>query len=607
MCGIVSYIGHRKAVPVLIEGLEKLEYRGYDSAGIATVLDGRIWCEKAVGRISVVAGRVEGKNIPSAVGIGHIRWATHGRPSDINSHPHTDCSGRFAVAHNGIIENFAELKAELQEKGHEFKSQTDTEVLPHLLEELYQGDLVGAVRQAVARLEGSYALAILSSEEPDKIVAVRKDSPLVVGLGQGENFLASDVTAILEYTRDVYILENGDMAVITADGVQLTDREGLPIQREIFHVEWDPVRAEKGGYDHFMLKEIHEQPRALCDTMAGRLKTDHVELAEVSISPETIKALPKIFIVACGTSYHAGMVGKYVIEKLARIPVEVDFASEFRYRDPMLKPEDLVIVISQSGETADTMAALREAKRVGSRILAITNVVGSSVAREADDIIYTWAGPEISVASTKAYTTQVLSLVMLALYFGQVRGTINHEEAEELFTALRLLPEQVETILEQAPAIKAIADRIAQNEHVFFIGRSIDHGVALEGALKLKEISYLHAEAYAAGELKHGPLALITNGVPVIALATQDDVYDKMRSNIQEVKAREGYVIAVANEGNEDVANFADEVFYIPRTVKAASAILTVIPLQFLAYYVSLARGCDVDKPRNLAKSVTVE
>jgi glucosamine--fructose-6-phosphate aminotransferase (isomerizing) len=607
MCGIVSYIGHRKAVPVLIEGLEKLEYRGYDSAGIATVLDGRIWCEKAVGRISVVAGRVEGKNIPSAVGIGHIRWATHGRPSDINSHPHTDCSGRFAVAHNGIIENFAELKAELQEKGHEFKSQTDTEVLPHLLEELYQGDLVGAVRQAVARLEGSYALAILSSEEPDKIVAVRKDSPLVVGLGQGENFLASDVTAILEYTRDVYILENGDMAVITADGVQLTDREGLPIQREIFHVEWDPVRAEKGGYDHFMLKEIHEQPRALCDTMAGRLKTDHVELAEVSISPETIKALPKIFIVACGTSYHAGMVGKYVIEKLARIPVEVDFASEFRYRDPMLKPEDLVIVISQSGETADTMAALREAKRVGSRILAITNVVGSSVAREADDIIYTWAGPEISVASTKAYTTQVLSLVMLALYFGQVRGTINHEEAEELFTALRLLPEQVETILEQATAIKTIADKIAQNEHVFFIGRSIDHGVALEGALKLKEISYLHAEAYAAGELKHGPLALITNGVPVIALATQDDVYDKMLSNIQEVKAREGYVIAVANEGNEDVANFADEVFYIPRTVKAASAILTVIPLQFLAYYVSLARGCDVDKPRNLAKSVTVE
>ncbi|NLY50564.1 MAG: glutamine--fructose-6-phosphate transaminase (isomerizing) [Firmicutes bacterium] len=607
MCGIVSYIGHRKAVPVLIEGLEKLEYRGYDSAGIATVLDGRIWCEKAVGRISVVAGRVEGKNIPSAVGIGHIRWATHGRPSDINSHPHTDCSGRFAVAHNGIIENFAELKAELQEKGHEFKSQTDTEVLPHLLEELYQGDLVGAVRQAVARLEGSYALAILSSEEPDKIVAVRKDSPLVVGLGQGENFLASDVTAILEYTRDVYILENGDMAVITADGVQLTDREGLPIQREIFHVEWDPVRAEKGGYDHFMLKEIHEQPRALCDTMAGRLKTDHVELAEVSISPETIKALPKIFIVACGTSYHAGMVGKYVIEKLARIPVEVDFASEFRYRDPMLKPEDLVIVISQSGETADTMAALREAKRVGSRILAITNVVGSSVAREADDIIYTWAGPEISVASTKAYTTQVLSLVMLALYFGQVRGTINHEEAEELFTALRLLPEQVETILEQATAIKTIADKIAQNEHVFFIGRSIDHGAALEGALKLKEISYLHAEAYAAGELKHGPLALITNGVPVIALATQDDVYDKMLSNIQEVKAREGYVIAVANEGNEDVANFADEVFYIPRTVKAASAILTVIPLQFLAYYVSLARGCDVDKPRNLAKSVTVE
>ncbi|MDK2854865.1 MAG: hypothetical protein PWQ86_78 [Bacillota bacterium] len=607
MCGIVGYIGYRKAVPILIEGLKKLEYRGYDSAGVAAVVDGGIWLEKAVGRLSVVAERVREKDLPARVGIGHTRWATHGRPSDVNAHPHTDCTGRFAVAHNGIIENYAELKAELEEKGHTFKSQTDTEVLAHLLEELYRGDLVQAVRQMAARLEGSYALAILSADEPDKVVAVRKDSPLIVGLGRGENFLASDIPAILEHTREVYILQNGDMAVLTAEGVELTDTKGLPVQREIFHVKWDPVQAEKGGYDHFMLKEIFEQPRALRDTMAGRLKNGHVELSEVNIDDEAIRALPKIFIVACGTAYHAGLVGKYVLEKLARIPVEVDIASEFRYREPLLRPEDLVIIISQSGETADTLAALREAKKVGSRILAITNVVGSSVAREADDVIYTWAGPEIAVASTKAYTTQVLSLVMLAVRFGLARGTLGAEEAERITAALRLLPDQVQKILEQAPTVKALAEKVARSEHAFFIGRSIDYGVAMEGALKLKEISYLHAEAYAAGELKHGTLALITRGVPVIALATQPDIYEKMLSNIQEVKAREGHVIAVAHEGDRGIARLADEVFYIPRTVKAASAILTVVPLQLLAYYAAVARGCDVDKPRNLAKSVTVE
>ncbi|BCV24378.1 glutamine--fructose-6-phosphate transaminase (isomerizing) [Gelria sp. Kuro-4] len=607
MCGIVGYIGHRKAVPVLIEGLKKLEYRGYDSAGVAAVVDGRIWLEKAVGRLSVVEERLRDKDIPARVGIGHTRWATHGRPSDANAHPHTDCTGRFAVAHNGIIENYADLKAELEEKGHTFKSQTDTEVLAHLLEDLYKGDLVRAVRQMVARLEGSYALAVLAADEPDKVVAVRKDSPLVVGLGRGENFLASDIPAILEHTREVYILQNGDMAVLTAGGVELTDTKGLPIAREVFHVKWDPVQAEKGGYEHFMLKEIFEQPRALRDTMAGRLKNSHVELSEVGIDDESIRALPKAFIVACGTAYHAGLVGKYVLEKLARLPAEVDIASEFRYRDPLLRPEDLVIIISQSGETADTLAALREAKQVGSRILAITNVVGSSVAREADDIIYTWAGPEIAVASTKAYTTQVLALVLLAVRFGLARGTLSAEKAEEITAALRLLPDQVQEILEQAPAIKALAEKVSESEHAFFIGRSIDYGVAMEGALKLKEISYLHAEAYAAGELKHGTLALITRGVPVIALATQPDIYEKMLSNIQEVKAREGHVIAVAHEGDRGITRLADEVFYIPRTVKPASAVLTVIPLQLLAYYAAVARGCDVDKPRNLAKSVTVE
>jgi len=607
MCGIVGYIGKRPAIPVLLDGLKKLEYRGYDSAGIAVMEQNAITTCKTVGKLAVLEEKLGNDYSQSTIGIGHTRWATHGRPSDINAHPHCNRDGKFAVVHNGIIENYLELKEWLIEQGHTFISETDTEVLPHLVEHFYQGDLVNAVREMLKKLKGSFAILVMSCQNPDVLVAARKDSPMVVGLGEDELFIASDIPAILSYTRKTYIIEDGEMVLLTKNGVEVTDFAGKKREKQVFEVKWDAVAAEKGGYDHFMLKEIHEQPRALRDTLVGRLEDERVVLQEVNLTAEELKNFQKIFIVACGTAWHAGLVGKNLIERWVRLPVEVDIASEFRYRSPLVDEHTLVVVISQSGETADTLAALREAKRKGSRVVAVTNVVGSSVAREAHDVIYTWAGPEIAVASTKAYTTQLEGMVLLGLYLAQIRGTLSKEKIHEVITALRKIPAQAQEVLDEAEHIKEFAQSFVEVEDTFFIGRSLDWNVAMEGALKLKEISYIHAEAYAAGELKHGTLALITNETPVIALATQMDVYEKTLSNIIEVRARDAQVIGITFKGNTDLAKSVDHVIYIPETIAELAPILTVIPLQLLAYYVSVARGCDVDKPRNLAKSVTVE
>ncbi|MEW6660800.1 MAG: glutamine--fructose-6-phosphate transaminase (isomerizing) [Bacillota bacterium] len=608
MCGIVGYVGHQQAAPILLEGLKKLEYRGYDSAGIVAMEDQQLKVVKREGKLGSLADALNGDTPKGSTGIGHTRWATHGKPSDSNAHPHLDCQGQIAVVHNGIIENFQPLKEWLVEQGHSFRSETDTEVLPHLVEQFYQGDLLAAVRQAVARLEGSYAMAVLCAHDPGKIVVVRKDSPLIIGLGQGENFLASDIPALLNHTRDTLILEDHEVAVLTAEEATIYDKNGQLVAREPFHVQWDLQAAEKAGYPHFMLKEIHEQPRALRDTIGGRVKEDGtVLLPEVRLTPEQVRSLHKVAVVACGTAAHAGMVGKYIIEKLVRMPVEVDIASEFRYRDPLVDENTLTVIISQSGETADTLAGLRAAKLRGSRIVAVTNVVGSSIAREAHDVIYTMAGPEIAVASTKAYVTQLEAMYLLAGFLGQARGTITPETAIELTKALQNLPQQVHDVLAHESSIKKWAERMSQWEDTFFIGRGLDYAVALEGSLKLKEISYIHAEAYAAGELKHGTLALIIEGVPVIALATQPDLYDKMISNITEVKARGAHVTAITLPGNKEIAKAVDEVFYLPEANPLITPVLTVVPLQLLAYYAAVYRDCDVDKPRNLAKSVTVE
>jgi glucosamine--fructose-6-phosphate aminotransferase (isomerizing) len=609
MCGIVGYIGPKEAVSILIDGLEKLEYRGYDSAGVAIPGDDSIEVLKKEGKLGNLRDNLNGHSYSANVGIGHTRWATHGRPSDENAHPHTDCTGKFAVVHNGIIENYLSLKEWLQSQGHVFKSQTDTEVLPHLIEQFYEGDLVDAILKAVAKLEGSFAMAVVSSHEPNKLVAVRQDSPLVVGLGEGEYFLASDIPALLKHTRMTYILNDGEVAVLENDQVEVMDLSRNRIKKKVLEVNWEAGQAEKGGYDHFMLKEIHEQPKALRDTLSGRISHDssEVTLDEVKITPEEIRGLKKIFITACGTAYHAGVVGKYVIEKLVRLPVEVDIASEFRYRRPIIEPGTLVIIISQSGETADTLAALREAKRQGARIVAVTNVVGSSVSREADDVIYTWAGPEIAVASTKAYTTQLASMYLLAIHLAAVRGTLPAGEIEEILREMKNLAAKAQTIVDDTVEIKDFAREISTCGALFYLGRGLDYAVAMEGSLKLKEISYIHAEAYAAGELKHGTLALIEDNVPVVALATQKDLFDKMVSNIQEVNARGAAVLALAMEGHREVEKVADKTIYIPQTHPILAPILTVIPLQLLAYHTAVARGCDVDKPRNLAKSVTVE
>ncbi|WP_435922575.1 glutamine--fructose-6-phosphate transaminase (isomerizing) [Paenibacillus sp. DYY-L-2] len=610
MCGIVGYIGKRDTQKVLLEGLKKLEYRGYDSAGIAVFTPDGLQIAKSIGRLANLESKLEGAPLVGSAGIGHTRWATHGKPSDVNSHPHTDHSQKFSVVHNGIIENYLELKEELIGQGFEFVSETDTEVISHLVAREYEGDIVKAVQKAITFMRGAFALGVLTEYEPNKLVAVRQASPLIIGLGEGENFIGSDIPAILNYTRNVYILNDGEMAVLTEDAVELMTIEGNFISREMISVDWDAVTAEKGGFDHFMLKEIHEQPKAYRDTMRGRIDESgrKVLLPNLKLTEEKIRSITNIHIVACGTAYHAGLVGGAAIERLIRVPVAFDVASEYRYRSPLITPETLVIVVSQSGETADTLAALREAHANGAHVLAVTNVVGSSIARDADDVIATLAGPEIAVASTKAYTSQLIAFYLLGLYLAQVRGTQTEEEVAHIIAAMQALPEQVESMLQNADAIKAYAEQISKNEHLFFIGRGLDYAVALEGSLKLKEISYIHSEAYAAGELKHGTLALIEEGIPVIALATQEAVLEKTVSNIKEVKARGADVMAITHE--EHVAGLlksVDQAFAIPKTLPLLTPALSVVPLQLLAYYASLARGNDVDKPRNLAKSVTVE
>ncbi|WPP40843.1 glutamine--fructose-6-phosphate transaminase (isomerizing) [Paenibacillus hunanensis] len=610
MCGIVGYIGNQDTQEILVDGLRKLEYRGYDSAGISVFTGEGLQVVKAQGRMANLESKLEQHPLVGTAGIGHTRWATHGKPSDANSHPHTDAQHKFSVVHNGIIENYLELKDELIRSGINFVSETDTEVIAHLVAREYEGDIVKAVQKAVTYMRGAFALGVLTEHEPDKLVAVRQASPLVIGVGEGENFIGSDIPAILKYTRNVYILNDGEMAVLTRDAVELMTIEGNFIAREVTRIDWDAVTAEKGGYDHFMLKEIHEQPKAYRDTMLGRINDDGkgVHFSDLKLTPEQIRNIRNVQIIACGTAYHAGLVGRNIIEKLAKIPVETDVASEYRYRSPIVDKNTLVIVVSQSGETADTLAALREAQANGAHVIAVTNVVGSSIARDANDVIATLAGPEIAVASTKAYTSQLIAFYLFGLYLAEVRGTQTTEEIATTLAAMEALPEQVETVLAMAPEIKKYAEHIAQHKHLFFIGRGVDYAVVQEGSLKLKEISYIHSEAYAAGELKHGTLALIEDGIPVIALATQEDVLEKTVSNIKEVKARGGEVMVVSyDEHREDLLKSVDYVMTIPKTLPLLSPALSVVTLQLLAYYASLALEHDVDKPRNLAKSVTVE
>lgn len=609
MCGIVGYIGDKQASPILIEGLSKLEYRGYDSAGVAVIDDFNVKVEKCKGRLKNLEERLNENPIKGCVGIGHTRWATHGEPSDRNSHPHSNKNFTISIVHNGIIENYLELREWLTSIGYEFKTETDTEVVVHLLDYLYEGDILKAVKNALHRIQGSYALGVVSSKEPDKIIAVRKDSPLIIGIGKGENFIASDIPAILSHTRDIYLLNDREIAVLTKDKVEVMTSEGFIVKKEVFHVTWDAESAEKGGYEHFMIKEINEQPKAIKDTMTSRIMqdSDEIRLDDIKLTRRDLQNTNKIYIVACGTAYHAGLVGKNVIEMLSRIPVEVDIASEFRYRNPIIDKNTLMIVISQSGETADTLAALREAKAKGARVIAVTNVVGSSVAREADDILYTWAGPEIAVASTKAYTTQLIAMYIIALYIARLTEKLSAEEYRIIRDEMLLLPKKAEKLLNNKEDLQRFADNNHTYRDIYYLGRGLDFAVALEGALKLKEISYIHAEAYAAGELKHGPIALIDKGIPVIALATQEELYEKTVSNIREVVTRGAKVIGITFEGKTKIEKVVDQVVYIPQTLPLLAPVLTVIPLQLLSYYTAISKGCDVDKPRNLAKSVTVE
>ena len=609
MCGIVGYVGEGHAKERIIDGLKRLEYRGYDSAGIALPINGKIEIRKHVGEIKNLEKIIGDPAYDSSVGIGHTRWATHGAPSDLNAHPHANGDNSIAIVHNGIIENYQEIKEWLiRDYGVKFKSETDSEVIAHLIGIYYDGDLLQAVNRAVEQMRGAYAVAAIAAAEPNKIVAVRKDAPLVAGIGKGFNFIASDIPALLKYVREVYLIENNETVVLTKDDIKIYNEDGKVVKRDVFHVTWDADAAEKEGYEHFMLKEIHEQPKGIQETLVRRLNEDGtINLDGISMTKEDIENFDKVYIVACGTAYHAGLVGKLVIEKMARVPVEVDIASEFRYRDPFVDEKTLFIAISQSGETLDTLAALREAKRKGARILSVVNVVGSSVARESDDVFYTWAGPEIAVASTKAYTTQLICMYLIGLYMGSTKGTIEKDYYTQVLEELKLLPEKVEKLFGEEDQIAALAKKYHRKDQVFYVGRGLDSGVSYEGSLKLKEISYINSFAIAAGELKHGTIALMEEETLVFALATQDFLYEKMVSNVEEIKARGARVVAIAKEGRTEIEQVADEVIYIPPCMDEVSPVLAVIPLQIFAYYVAKERGCNIDKPKNLAKSVTVE
>ncbi len=608
MCGIVGYIGEKQAAPILLEGLSKLEYRGYDSAGIAVFNNNKIEIAKAKGRLSVLSDKTDGgKSVKGAMGIGHTRWATHGEPSDVNSHPQVSSSGRFAVVHNGIIENYISLKKKLEDKGIEFVSETDTEVIAHLFEYYYNEDILETMIKVINRLEGSYALGIVCSDYPDRFIAVRKASPMIVGLGENENFIASDVPAILKHTRNIYYLEDNEIVVLKKDSVKVYNADKEEVKKEVFTVDWDVSAAEKGGYEHFMMKEIEEQPKALRDTISARIKDGRIVLDDITLTAEDIKNINKIYIVACGSAYHVGVVGKYVIERMCRIPVEVQVASEFRYCDPIIGKNDLVIVISQSGETADTLAALKEAKNHGARILSIVNVVGSAIANASDDVIYTWAGPEIAVATTKAYSTQLAVMYLIATYMAEKIGMLTSGEYSRLVSDIESLPDKVAEVLESKEKVQYLASKFYNCRSIFFIGRNLDYAVCLEGSLKLKEISYIHSEAYAAGELKHGTISLIEDGTLVVALATGRELFDKTISNVKEVKARGAVVMGLTTTEHEHMSDVADHVIQIPAINEILLPSLTVIPLQLFGYYVASLKGCDIDKPRNLAKSVTVE
>ncbi|MEK7306616.1 MAG: glutamine--fructose-6-phosphate transaminase (isomerizing) [Nitrospirota bacterium] len=608
MCGIIGYIGKRKALPVLINGLKKLEYRGYDSAGVAFTRDGSLRIKRSVGKLINLEAAASDEDSGN-IGIGHTRWATHGKPSEENAHPHR--AGKIVLVHNGIIENYLDLKNRLIAGGHEFKSETDTEVIAHLIEECIKGGnrFEPAVQKALSQVRGAYALCIMHEDEPDKLIAAKNGCPIALGLGDGESFVASDIPAILEYTRKVIFMDDMEMAIITGQGIEIKDLTGTPKKKEPVDISWNPVMAEKGGYKHFMHKEIHEQPMAIMNTMMGRISLDSgmVSLDDIELSDSGIKGLDKIYIVACGTSWHAALIGKYMIEGLARIPVEVDLGSEFRYRDPLIGKDDLLIAISQSGETADTLAAIREARSKGAKVISICNVVGSSSTRESDGVLYTHAGPEIGVASTKAFTSQLAALFLLTMYIGQAKGTLSEARSMELVSDFVRIPALIEEILRSDSEILKVARKYFRCRDFIYLGRWINYPVALEGALKLKEISYIHAEGYPAGEMKHGPIALIDEHMPVVVLAPMDKVYEKVMNNVMEVKAREGMIIAIVNKGDNKVSSKADDLIFIPKTDQILTPILLTIPLQMLAYHIAVLRGTDVDQPRNLAKSVTVE
>ena len=614
MCGIIGYIGSKPVVPVLLEGLRRMEYRGYDSAGVAVVSPEGISLRRSAGKLANLEQSIRVEPVNGLYGVGHTRWATHGRPTEENAHPHRDCTGKIVVVHNGIIENYLELKKELQEQGHEFKTETDTEIVAHLVEREMHGDgLENAVRRALTYMRGMFAIVLVSVEDPEKIVAVRNGPPIVVGLGKDEFFVASDIPAILAHTRDVVFLGDEEMAVITRSGVQFTDYQGRAVSKTTQRVMWDPIAAEKGGHKHFMLKEIYEQPTAARDTILGRVSLDRgqIFLEDLNISEDTLRAVQKVSIVACGTSWHAGLVGKYLIEELAQVPVEVDYGSEYRYRNPIVAANELAIVITQSGETADTLAALREAKRKGAHSIAICNVVGSMATREAEGTVYTHAGPEIGVASTKAFTSQLVALQLLALYMAQVRGTQTPTQIRSHINELLQMPQILEQTIKASAAMEKVAERFYNRSDFLYLGRGINYPIALEGALKLKEISYIHAEGYPAGEMKHGPIALIDEQMPVVAIAPNDHVFEKMIGNVQEAKARGGSVIALTTEGDARMAAVMDPqndvMVPLPSTTPLLTPVVMTIPLQLLAYHIAVRRGCDVDQPRNLAKSVTVE